>query len=142
MAEEEAESLFDAEVPHVTESDKIKLRLKNFCYVIGILFILWVVSIIIVISNKGNNDTNNSNNGKNNESQSDSDSKEELIQDESYINATKFISNLTSNEIKSLLKGKNYIYNKNENENDKGKICDGQIESFNSSLYPNNVSFK
>lgn len=141
MAEEEAESLFDKEVPHVTESDKIKLRLKNFCYVIGILFILWVVSIIIVISNKGNNDSNNNNSNNGNNDDSDSQ-KKKPIQDESLTNAEKFISNLTSDEIKSLLNGKNNIYNKNENKNDKGKICEGQIGPFNSSLYPNNVSFK
>ena len=128
MEEDEVQSLFNLEEPHVTESDKIKLRLKKFCFVIGILLILWIISIIIIISNNSNSDSN--------QEEPSPDTQE----DETYIKAEKFISNLTYHEIIGLLNGKNNIYN--INENDKRKSCEGQISPFNSSLYPNEVFFK
>ena len=139
MEEDEVQSLFNLEEPHVTESDKIKLRLKKFCFVIGILLILWVISIIIIISNNSNNNSN-SNSDNNQEEPSPDTQDDSFPKDESYIKAEKFIANLTYHEIICLLNGKNNI--NNINENDKRKLCEGQISPFNSSLYPNEVFFK
>ena len=113
MEDDEAESLSKLEIPRMTESDKIKLRLRNFCYVIGFLLILWIISIIIIaVSNK--------------------------VEDKdpweiAYKKAQKFISNLNSKEIIGLLNGINNI-----NETSQKDLCEGQISSFNN----NNVNFK
>ena len=120
MGDEEVENFIGLDVPHVTESDKIKLRLKNFCYVIGFLFILWFISIIIiVVNNKG-----------------DPVQDESISKDENYIKAEKFISNLSFIEIRGLLNATNNI--KSIIENNQENLCEGQINSFNNSK----VNFK
>jgi len=117
---DEVEKLFDFEVSHISESEKIKLRLKKFCYIIGFLLILWVISIIIIVANN-----------------KDDPIQEKTIQkDKYYIMAEKFISNLTSTEIISLLNGINNI--QSIKESGQKDLCEGQIGSFGNG----NASFK
>ena len=118
--EDEIENLYQNEEPHMTESDKIKLRLRKFCYVIGALLILWVISIIIVFAVNKPQDNN-------------------ISWDEAYKRAHKFISNLNPTEINGLLNGTNNIETimspyKTKNEISKNKLCEGQI--------PNNSKIK
>ena len=39
MEADEVDNFIDLEVPHLSESDKIKLRLKKFCYATSLIFI-------------------------------------------------------------------------------------------------------
>jgi len=121
MEEDEVENLYQDRESHMTESDKIKLRLRKFCYVIGVLFILWIISIIIVFA-------------VNKPQDNDPWSK-------AYESARKFISNLNSTEIDGFLNGinnintiKSLIINKTKINN----LCEGQIAKYNNS----NIDFK
>ena len=117
MEEDDAENILQLEVPHVTESDKIKSRLKKFCYVIGFLFILWIISIIIIsTANKIQVQNNN------------------ISWEEANEKAGKFISTLNSTQIKGLLNCTNNI-NSTINETN-NKLCQGQISD------SKNISFK
>ena len=141
MESDEIENFMDLEVSHQTESEKIRLRLKKFCYVIGFLLILWTISIIIVSFNNSDNnkegldqDNNDSISKDDNIPKNDTTPKNDTIpKDESYIKAEKFISNLTFPNIINLL---NFKININENKN--VNLCEGQIASFNN----NEVDFK
>ena len=130
MEADEVDSLIDLEVPHITESDKIKLRLKKFCYAIGFLFILQIISLIIVISSNSNSNKEEPTKDTKDTQDTQDDS---IPKDESYSKAEDFISNLNSQEIIGLLKGKNNI-----NENKNVNLCEGQIAPFTS----NEVVFK
>ena len=117
------ENFLQLEISHMTESDKIKLRLTKFCYVIGFLFILWVISIIIIaVTNKVQGQDNN------------------ISWIEAYKKAEEFISKLNPSDIKGLLNGTNNIYYITSplyiNETEKNKICEGQIAN------NTNINFK
>ena len=98
----------------MSESDKIKLRLKKFCYVILFLFISWIISIIIVVA----------------------DYEEEvpkkmlnLSWDESFNKSEEFISKLNLKEKISLLYGtENMKIQFLTDENEKKIACEGKID--------------
>jgi len=122
MDDDEIGNLFQDEEQHMTESAKIKLRLKKFCYVIGALLILWVISIIIVVAINKPQDK-------------DPWSK-------AYEKAINFIEKLDSNGIKNLLNGANNIKTiiSLKNINEGNKLCQGQIASYHDNN--SNITFK
>ena len=114
MEEDEEDKYLQSGLKQMTESDKIKLRLKKFCYVILFLFISWIISIIIVVA----------------------DYEEEvpkkmlnLSWDESFNKSEEFISKLNLKEKIGLLYGtENMKIQFLTDENEKKIACEGKID--------------